>query len=343
MKIVIAGAGEVGNHVSKLLAADNHDLTIIDSSHERLAKVAEEVDIVTVLGNPTSIQVLKEARVENADLFVSVFPDKDQNGNIISALLAKQLGAKTVAARIRNPEYLEADNKLIFKELGIDLVFYPERMVTYEILDLLRQSQTSEFADFAHGKLQLVVFKLEEGSEMVGKAMYEFVFPPDKTPFRILAISREEGTIIPHRDTKLRIGDQVYVAAVREGVEEVERLAGKQYYDIRNIAILGGGQIGAMVAQRLSRGHLNIKLVDIDRRRCDELSQMLDHTMVVCGDGRNVDFLYAEDIQHCDAFVAVTSSSETNIMTCVAVKKMGVRRTIAQVENLEYIRLAERM
>lgn len=343
MKIVIAGAGEVGCHLAKLLGADNHDITIIDDHQERLAKASENADVVTVLGVPTSISVLQAAKVESADLFVAVFPDKEQNGNIVSALLAKQLGAKKVTARINNTEYLTHENKLLFTELGVDLLFCPEKMSAYEISDLVRQAEMSEFVEFGHGKLQLIVFKLEEDSPLIGKEISDFVYPIEDLPFRIVAISRNDQTLIPKRDTKMRLGDMVYVMARRNNVEEAMKVIGKKDIAVNKVVILGGSQIGEMVAAKLEKIMPHIKLIEKDIKRCQELSQSLERTMVVNGDGRNADLLYEENVQSCDAFIALTSSSETNIMTCVAAKKMGVPKTIAEVENIEYIKLAESM
>ncbi|MBP9986643.1 MAG: Trk system potassium transporter TrkA [Bacteroidales bacterium] len=343
MKIVIAGAGEVGCHLAKLLGADNHDITIIDDHQERLAKASENADVVTVLGVPTSISVLQAAKVESADLFVAVFPDKEQNGNIVSALLAKQLGANKVTARINNTEYLTHENKLLFTELGVDLLFCPEKMAAYEISDLVRQAEMSEFVEFGHGKLQLIVFKLEEDSPLIGKEISDFVYPIEDLPFRIVAISRDDQTVIPKRDTKMRLGDMVYVMARRNNVEEAMKVIGKNDITVNKVVILGGSPIGEMVAAKLEKIMPHIKLIEKDIKRCQELSQSLERTMIVNGDGRNADLLYEENVQSCDAFIALTSSSETNIMTCVAAKKMGVPKTIAEVENIEYIKLAESM
>ncbi|MDD2595285.1 MAG: NAD-binding protein, partial [Bacteroidales bacterium] len=200
MKIIIAGAGEVGSHLAKMLNSEYHDLTIIDSDEERLALVSENMDVLTVQGNPTSIEVLTSAGVSKSDLFVSVYPAKEQDVNLVSALLAKQMGAKKVTARINNAEYLSHENKLLFTELGIDLLFYPEKIAAEEISDLLKQAEMSEFVDFAHGKLQLVVFRLDEGAPLIDKTPADFSYSAEQLPFRTVAISRGEETIIPQKD-----------------------------------------------------------------------------------------------------------------------------------------------
>lgn len=343
MKITISGAGEVGCHLAKLLVDDNHDITMIDKSAERLAKASEIADILTVCGNPTSISVLQAAKVDKTDLFVAVFPDKDQNVNIVSALLAKELGAKKVTARVNTSEYLSYENKSLFTQLGIDMLFYPERMAAYEIADIVRESGMTEFVQFGHGKLQLIEIKLDEESPLIGREISDFVYPIEHLPFRIVAISRGEGTLIPKRDSKMRLGDLVYVMALRDTVNDALKEAGKREKIVKSVFIVGGGPLGEMLAAKLEKTIPSIKIIEKDRRRCEELSQILEKTMVINGDWRNTDWLYEEEIQRCDVFVATTDDSETNIMTCAAAKKMGVPKTVAEVENIEYIKLAEGM
>ncbi len=344
MKIVIAGAGEVGCHLAKMLSEGYHEITIIDNDEERLALVSESMDVLTVQGNPTSISILKAAGVETADLFVAVSPAKEQDVNLVCALIAKKMGAKKVTARINNAEYLNYDNKLMFTEMGIDLLFYPEKIAASEISGLLKQSDMAEFMDFAHGQLQLVVFRLNENSKMVNKSMVDFPYTAENLPFRTVAIARGDETIIPQsKRIMFKRGDLVYFIARKDFVPELMSYSGKDYIDIKRLTILGGGRIGELVAQQFEKTAEFVKIIEIRKDRCEALSESLDRTLVINGDGRNSDFLYEEDVKSCDAFVAVTSSSETNILACVAAKKMGVAKTIAEVENIEYIKLAEGM
>ena len=343
MKIVIAGAGEVGCHLAKMLSEGYHEITIIDNDEERLALVTESMDVLTVQGNPTSIKVLKSAGVDKADLFVAVNPAKEQDVNLVAAIIAKKLGAKKVTARINEAEYLNYDNKLMFTDMGIDLLFYPEKIAATEIGDLLKQSDVSEFVDFARGQLQMVVFRIDEDSKLLNKTSADLPYDPYNLPFRIVAITRGGETLIPLRDTLFKRGDMAYVVTKKEFVDDLMALSGKHYLDIKRLTILGGGRIGEMVAAQFEKNAEFVKIIEINRERCEVLSENLNRTLVINGDGRNSDFLYEEDVKSCDAFVAVTSSSETNILACVAAKKMGVAKTIAEVENIEYIKLAEGM
>lgn len=343
MKIIIAGAGEVGCHLAKMLSNEYHDLTIIDNDPERLARVSESMDVLSVQGDPTSIEILTIAGADKADLFVAVYPAKEQNVNILSSLLAKQMGAKRVTSRINNAEYLSHENRLMFTDLGIDLLFYPEKIASDEIMGLLKESEISELVDFANGKLRLLVFKLDETAPLVGKTPGDFTYPTEQLPFRTVAIARGEETIIPQKDTRFKVHDLVYVIARKDAVEEALSYSGKQDIDIKRVTILGGGRIGELLAGKLEKKADFIKVIEINKARCEILSEKLSKTLVINGDGRNSDFLYEEDVKSSDAFIAVTSSSETNILSCVAAKKMGVAKTIAEVENIEYIKLAEGM
>lgn len=346
MKIVIAGAGEVGCHLAKMLNNETNEVTVIDQRRERLDALTASTDVITVEGNPSAIKVLREAGAHYADLFIAVNPSDSQDVNIVSAMLAKQLGSKKVTARIDNEEYLTYENKHLFTEMGIDLMFYPEKIAAGEIADLLKRTATTESLEFARGKLQIAVFKLEEESELIGMNMAEFsaVAAQEGQKFRVVAISRQDETIIPKFDTKFKYHDLVFIISKREGMDMLMRYIGKENIEVKNLMILGGSPIGEMVAKQLSKQLESIKLIEMNKAKCLDLSEKLpSNVMVVNGDGRNSDMLLEESIREYDAFVAVTNNSETNILACVAAKSLGVPRTIAEVENIEYIKLAESM
>lgn len=347
MKIVIEGAGEVGSHLAKMLRAEANDVTVIDSDAQRLADLSSYADVETVCGNPTSISVLKEAGVAKADLFIAVFPFVSQEVNIVGALLAKQAGAAKVVARVNDEDYLSAENKVMFKELGIELMFYPERSAADEIVDYLKHSSTAEVMDFARGRLQIAVFKLDEDTPVLDLKLLEFIkllTPQQLDQFRVIAISREEKTIIPSLDTKFLFGDLVFTISKKEGVEALYNYFGKSKITVKRTMILGGGSIAAMLARSLDRQGVGVKIIEKDKDMCVRLAEHLpDSVLIVNGDGRNPDFLFEEEIREYDAFVALTGNDETNVLSCVVAKKLGVERTVAEVENIEYIRLAEEM
>lgn len=347
MKIVIEGAGEVGSHLANMLKSEANDVTVIDDNQQRIDALRAYTDVETVVGNPSSISVLREANVGDADLFIAVYPFAAQEINIVGALLAKRLGTRKVIARISDEDYLSSENKLLFKEMGIELLFYPERSAADEIIDFLKHNSTAETMEFARGKLQIAVYKINEDSAMLDLKLAEFIKPIDPETlkqFRIIAITREDKTIIPKLGTKFQYGDLVFVVSKRDAVDTLNALFGKSNINIGSAMIIGGNATAAMLARSLDRSGVRVKLVERDRERCIELSEKLPSSVeVVIGDGRNSDFLFEEGIQGYDAFIALTSSDESNVLSCVVAKKFGVARTVAEVENMEYIKLAEEM
>ena len=336
----------MGSHLAKMLSNEANDITVIDSNQERLDALRSHTDVVTVEGNPSAIHVLHNADVEHADLFIAVSPSDSQDVNIVSAMLAKKMGCKKVTARINNEEYLAYENKYIFTEMGIDLLFYPEKIAAGEIVELLKRTASTDSLDFARGRLQVAVFKLEEESPMIGMNMAEFsqVAAADGLKFRVVAISRGDTTIIPKFDTKFKYHDLVFIISKREGMDMLMKYLGKRNIEVDKVMILGGSPIAEMVAKQLSKQIDSIKMIEMNKEKCLDLSEKLpSNVIVVNGDGRNSDMLLEENIRDYDAFVAVTNNSETNILACVAAKSLGVERTIAEVENIEYIKLAESM
>ena len=343
MQIIIEGAGEVGSHLAKMLSNEANDITVIDCDADRLARLRTTADVVTMTGSLSSIRVLRDAGVENADLFIAVNPADSQDVNIVSALLAKRLGCKRVCARINDEEYLSYDNKFLFTEMGIGMMFYPEKIAAGEITSILKRTASTDSMDFARGKLQMAVFKLEDDSPVIDMKISEFAAAMG-VPFRVACIQRDNVTIMPKFDTRLRYHDILFIITTREGIGPMMDFLGKTNVEIRNVMILGAGAVGEMVANGICRQVETVKVIDSDRRRCMELSENTDdNVLVVNGDGRNSDFLLEENIRDFDAFVAVTGNDEANILACVVAKKFGVGKTVAEVENIEYIRLAEEM
>ena len=344
MRITIVGAGEVGSHLAKMLRSASNEVTVIDADAERLQKLVSMADVATVHGNPTTVSVLKKADAASSDLFIAVYPRSMQDINIVSALLAKQLGAAKVIARINDEDYLTSENRLLFKEMGIELMFYPERIAADEILDNLRHTTRAETMDFAHGKLQIALFKLEEDSVAMDMQLGEFtsmVTKEDGVEFRIIAMSRDGETIIPRFDTKFQYHDLIYIIVKREGLPAMMKYFGDTTSVVDKVMIYGSGVIAEMVARALSTEIDSVKMLEADKERCYYLSEKLEKVKVANGDARNSDFLLEEGIRNFDAFVALTDNDETNVLACVAAKKFGVERTIAEVENIEYAKLAE--
>ena len=337
MKIVIAGAGEMGSHLARMLSGNGHDITIIDSDQKLLSEVGSLADVITVEGDSTTFAVLREASVRKCDLFIAV--NHEENDNVVAAMLAKKLGARKSIARIDNNEYLEPNNKEMFIDMGIDYLFYPEKVAAREVINLLGHTSTTEYVDFSSGKLSLVVFRLEPASPLVGQVLTGFA---DETPlsYRTVAITRGGQTIIPREGEQFMEGDMVYVIARQDAVREVMEFSGQSNIEIKNMMILGGSRIGIRIATEL-QDEVNIKLVDYNADKAYRLAEMLDKTLIINEDGRNTDAMMEEGLANMDAFVAVTGRSETNILAAMLAKRMGVKKVIAEVENMNYINLAE--
>ena len=339
----------MGAHLAKMLSNESNEITVIDPDPERIRSLSQTADVATILGGPSSIPDLKEAGATSADLFIAVNPLQPQSVNIVSALLAKKLGTRRVVARVDDEDFLSPENKLLFKDMGLDMMFFPEKSASDEVDDMLRSTASTDTLDFARGKLQLGVFKLDDDSPLLDMTVAEFSQAitqlPNGAEFRIVAISRGNSTIIPKFDSTFKPGDYLYIISCRDGMPALMKYLGKDKLEIRRVLILGGSEIGQMVAARpAARKMDDIKIIDINPKHCRYLSEVLpDSVSVACGDVRNADFLKDEGMNSYHAVLAFTGSDETNILSCVVAKKMGVSRVIAQVENLEYIRLAEDM
>ncbi len=338
MKILIAGAGEVGSHLVKMLSNEYHDITIIDEDEKRLDELASLSDVLTIEGDVTSFETLTRGEVQRCDLFMAVGPE--ENTNILSAAIAKQLGARKSIARIDNDEYLRPNNKEVFINMGIDYLFYPEKAAAQEVITLLGHSSTSEYVDFSGGKLSLVVFRLDTSSPLIGRSLIEITRDRENLEYRTVAISRAGRTIIPRGEDVFEEGDMVYVISGRASVKEVTACAGKPNIDVKNLMILGGSRIGRRIAKAL-QNEIDIKLVDYNPEKAYKLAEMLDNTLVIAEDGRKSEVMIEEGLDKMDAFVALTGRAETNILAAMLAQRMGVKKVIAEVENMNYISLAE--
>ena len=338
MKIVIAGAGEVGSHLAKMLSNENHDITVIDPDTDRLKLVDASLDVLTINGSATSFQVLKDAHIQKTDLYIAVAHLEDTN--ISSAILGKTLGAKKTIARIDNQEYLQPHYRERFINLGIDYLIYPEKIAAREILGFLHQTGTTEFFDFSGGRLSLYVIRLDKNASILEKSLAELTDTDKPMNYMAVAITRDEKTIIPKGHDKFMLDDLIYVISNQAGYVDLMKFSGKKKFDIKTIMILGGSRIGMRTAQELEKKY-NVKLIEIDKAKCDFLADKLENTLVIQGDGRDINLLMEEGLSDIDAFIAVTGNSETNILSCLLAKDFGVKKTIAEVENMDYINLAE--
>ena len=337
MKIIIAGAGAVGTHLAKMLADERHDIVLMDASEERLSNLESNFDLMTIAARPTSINSLKDAGAADADLFVAVTPE--ESTNITSCILAHSLGAKKTVARIDNYEYLQPKNKEFFKNLGVDSLIYPEMLAAKEIADGLHLSWIRQWWEFSGGALVMLGVKLRDNALILNTPIFQI---KKEHPYHIVTIKRMGETIIPGGADELHAGDIVYFMTTKRSLPYIRKITGKEEHStIHNIMIMGGSRI-AMRATQLVSDAMSVKIIENDLSRCHWLTDMVDDSvMIINGDGRDYELLEEEGIGKVDAFVALTDSSETNILACLSAKRMGVFKTIAEVENIDYIGMAE--
>lgn len=338
MKIIIAGMGDVGYQLAKDLSNESHDIIAIDRDSARLSYTDSMADILTLNGSATSVETLKSAKVDKADLFVSVTSSEEVN--VTSAILAKKLGVKRTIARISNAEYLEEEINHSLIELGIDFMIYPEELAAIETVNLINRAAATDVLDFEGGKLSVIGIRLDKDAPVIRKTLQEVSKEYPNIDFRIAALHRNFRTIIPRGNDRFLPNDQVFLITKPEGNEMIMKLAGKENIKFENIMILGGSRIGRRVAQMLE-GKMTVKLIESDQEKSEELADALSNTLVIRGDGRDIDLLAQEGIIDVDAYVAVTDDAETNIISCLMAKHLGVKKVIALVDKVDYIPLTQ--
>ena len=338
MKIIIAGAGAVGTHLAKLLSGEKQDIILMDDDEERLGKLGSNFDLLAVNIPPTSISGLKEAGVAGADLFIAVTPDESRN--MTACMLATSLGAKKTVARINNYEYLLPKHKEFFAKLGVDSLIYPEMLAAKEIVDAVKMSWIRQWWEFAGGALVLLGTKMKETAEILNVPLHEL--GGRNIPFHIVAIKRGSETIIPRGDDTIILNDIVYFTTTKKYIPYIRKIAGKENEaDIRNVMIMGGSRIAVRTVQYMPE-YMRTKIIESDFNRCHRLTELVDDkVMIINGDGRDMELLLEEGIKNTEAFVALTGNSETNILACLAAKRLGISKTVAEVENIDYISMAE--
>ena len=336
MRIIIAGAGEVGTHLAKLLSRENMEISLLDESAENLGDLSATYDILTKVGNATSIDDLNDLGVKNCDLFISVTPHETEN--MTACLIANSLGAKRTLARIDNYEYLLPENRKFFEKMGLNHLIYPEVLAANNIVESLRTNWMRYHFTLCEGALELCVVKIRTGAPVIGKPFRSGYYSHGN--YRIVAIKRLNETIIPNGDDCVQEGDLVYAICTREQIHFMREQMGKPKREIKNIVFFGGGRITLKAVMSLPEGK-EVKIIEPDRKQCQYISEKLPDALVIHAEASDMETLINEGIQDADAVVAVMESSESNIFACLAAKRFGVRKTIAEIESIDYIPMAE--
>lgn len=336
MKVVIAGAGEVGTHLARMLSREDHDIILIDEDPEKLSQISREVDLMTVTGSAHSFADLKETGLNKADLFIAVTPSEERN--VLACSMATYLGVGRTIARINNSEYLQERYREKLRNMGIHELIYPESLAAKEIVSSLKFTGTRQLFEFSGGKLVLMGIKIRGNAPVADKTLEEL--GPVLRDIVVVAIMRGHENIIPNGKDIIRNGDIAYFVTNRANQKRLFDLSGKDLFEVRNIMFLGGSRIAQKTIEKLGDQY-RIKIIEENKERCSYLADRFENVLVINGDGRNMDLLKEEGLAKMDAFIATTGSSEVNLLSCHLAKSVGLKRTVAEVENFALINTAE--
>lgn len=337
MKIIIAGAYAIGTYLAKLLSRNKQDIILIDDNAENLERVGRDYDLMTIEASPTSIKALKEAGVKDTDLFIAV--TSSETANLTACAMAHKLGAKKTVSKVDNPEYIAPQSQDLFHEVGVNSIIYPEMLAAKDIINGLKMSWVRQRWDVHDGALVMLGIKLRENCKILDKPLREISGPDD--PYHVVAIRRHFETIIPGGNDTLKLYDLAYFMTTKDYIPYIRKIVGKeQYVDVKNVMIMGGGRTAVRAVKTMPE-YMDVKVIEKDPARCEVLNELFDEDkLVINGDGRDTALLVEEGIHNTQAFVALTSNAETNILACLTAKQMGVRKTVAAVENFDYVDMA---
>ena len=338
MKIIIAGAGDVGSHLAKLLSSESHDIYLIDENEERLNTISSQIDVFTIAGDAKSVEIMEQKLISTCDLLIAVTSSEETN--MLICILGKKLGAKHTIARINDDNIINENREHFYNELGIDTLISPTHLATLEIERLINQAAFTDDIEFDNGKLTVFGISLSKKSILIDKSVRESADLNPNLSFKPLALHRNDLTLLVDGDTILKENDIVYFISLRESIENIIKLCGKTSIEVRDVMIIGGSRIGLNIAKLLEKNY-NISLVEKDKAKCEQLASILKKTLVININGHDVKILEEEGLAEMDALISVTANSEMNVMTSLVGKNHGIKKTIARIENFDYINLSQ--
>ena len=332
MKIIIAGAGDVGSHLAKLLSSESHDIYLLDENEERLNTISSQIDVFTIAGDAKSVEIMEQKLISTCDLLIAVTSSEETN--MLICILGKKLGAKHTIARINDDNIINENREHFYNELGIDTLISPTHLATLEIERLINQAAFTDDIEFDNGKLTVFGISLSKKSILIDKSVRESADLNPNLSFKPLALHRNDLTLLVDGDTILKENDIVYFISLRESIENIITLCGKTSIEIRDVMIIGGSRIGLNIAKLLEKNY-NISLVEKDKAKCEQLASILKKTLVININGHDVKILEEEGLAEMDALISVTANSEMNVMTSLVGKNHGIKKTIARIENFD--------
>ncbi len=338
MKIIIAGAGDVGSHLAKLLSSEFHDIYLLDENEERLNTISSQIDVFTIAGDAKSVEIMEQKLISTCDLLIAVTSSEETN--MLICILGKKLGAKHTIARINDDNIISENREHFYNELGIDTLISPTHLATLEIERLINQAAFTDDIEFDNGKLTVFGISLSKNSILIDKSVRESADLNPNLSFKPLALHRNDLTLLVDGDTILKENDIVYFISLSESIENIITLCGKTSIEIRDVMIIGGSRIGLNIAKLLEKNY-NITLVEKDKAKCEQLASILKKTLVININGHDVKILEEEGLAEMDALISVTANSEMNVMTSLVGKNHGIKKTIARIENFDYINLSQ--
>ena len=338
MKIIIAGAGDLGSHLAKLLSSESHDIYLLDQNEERLNTISSQIDVFTIAGDAKSVEIMEQKLISSCDLLIAVTSSEETN--MLICILGKKLGAKRTIARINDVNIIKENKEHFYNELGIDTLISPTYLASLEIQRLVNQSAFTDDIEFDNGKLTVFGISLSENSSLINKTVRESADLNPNLSFKPLALHRDDLTLIVNGETVLKENDIVYFISLKDSIPNIIKLCGKNNFKIKDVMIIGGSRIGINTAELLEND-FRVTLVEKDKVTCQQMANTLKKTLIINIDGHDVKMLEEEGLTEIDALISVTADSEMNIMTSLVGKSHGIKKTIARIENFDYINLSQ--
>ena len=338
MKIIIAGAGDLGSHLAKLLSSESHDIYLIDQNEEKLNTISSQIDVFTIAGDAKSVEIMEQKLISSCDLLIAVTSSEETN--MLICILGKKLGAKRTIARINDVNIIKENKEHFYNELGIDTLISPTYLATLEIQRLVNQSAFTDDIEFDNGKLTVFGISLSKNSNLINKTVRESAELNPNLSFKPLALHRDDLTLIVNGETVLKENDIVYFISLKDSIPSIIKLCGRNNFKIKDVMIIGGSRIGMNTAELLEND-FRVTLVEKDKATCQHMANILKKTLIINIDGHDVKMLEEEGLTEIDALISVTADSEMNIMTSLVGKSHGIKKTIARIENFDYINLSQ--